>query len=113
MSAFAASIAWIRVFAADLAPEPSTRPNRTVSIPLQFSLQPESHTARFRGRPLTRSLHPKQVKGRKSMNRVLWIVGGICAAAAGVILCQTNRKPAVEELAQKLEGAWADHHTSV
>jgi hypothetical protein len=47
------------------------------------------------------------------MKRILWIVGGICAATAGVIVWQTNRKPGVEELAQKLEGAWADYHTAV
>ena len=47
------------------------------------------------------------------MKRVLWTVGGICAAAAGIILWKTNREPDVEHLAHRLEHAWADHHTTV
>ena len=45
------------------------------------------------------------------MKRVIWTVGGICAAAAGIILWNSNRTPDVEELAHRLEDAWADHHT--
>lgn len=47
------------------------------------------------------------------MKRVIWTVGGVCAAAAGIILLQSARTPPVEELAHKLEDAWADHHTRV
>ena len=48
------------------------------------------------------------------MKRVLWTVGGICAAAAGIIVWQkSSRNPDVEELAHRLEDAWADHHTAV
>ena len=47
------------------------------------------------------------------MKRVLWMIGGICAAAAGIIVYQRNRTPKVEELAHRLEDAWADHHTAV
>jgi hypothetical protein len=47
------------------------------------------------------------------MKRVIWTVGGICAAAAGLLVWGSMRTPNVEELAQKLEGAWADHHTTV
>ena len=46
------------------------------------------------------------------MKRVLWIIGGICAAAAGIIVYQTNKNPNVEELAHKLEDAWADNRTA-
>ena len=47
------------------------------------------------------------------MKRVIWTVGGVCAAAAGIILWQSIRTPEVEQLAHKLEDAWADHHTRV
>ena len=47
------------------------------------------------------------------MKRVIWTVGGVCAAAAGIILWQSTRTPEVEELGHKLEDAWADHHTRV
>ena len=47
------------------------------------------------------------------MKRVIWIVGGICAATAGFLVWGSVRKPNVEELANILENAWADHHTSV
>jgi hypothetical protein len=54
------------------------------------------------------------VKGRsKSMKSIIWTVGGICAAAAGIILWETIRNPRVEVLAHRLEDAWADHHTTV
>jgi hypothetical protein len=46
------------------------------------------------------------------MKRVFWIIGGICAATAGIILYQKNRNPNVEELAHRLEDAWADNHTA-
>jgi hypothetical protein len=45
------------------------------------------------------------------MKPVLWMVGGFCAAAAGVVLFGASRRPDVEELAHKLEDAWADNHT--
>lgn len=47
------------------------------------------------------------------MRRIIWTVGGICAAAAGIILWQSNTNPDVEKLAHRLEDAWADHHTTV
>jgi len=47
------------------------------------------------------------------MKRVIWTVGGVCAAAAGIILWGSTRTPAVEQLAHKLEDAWADNHTRV
>lgn len=47
------------------------------------------------------------------MKRLIWTVGGICAAAAGLLVWGAIRTPNVEELAHRLEDAWADHHTAV
>ena len=47
------------------------------------------------------------------MKRVIWTVGGLCAAATGFLVWGSTRKPNVEELAHVLEDAWADHHTVV
>lgn len=47
------------------------------------------------------------------MKRVIWTVGGICAAAAAVLLLGACRKPDINELAHNLEDAWADNHTGV
>jgi hypothetical protein len=47
------------------------------------------------------------------MKSFLWAVGGLCAAAAGWIVLGKKRIEPVQELAKKLEHAWADHHTTV
>ena len=47
------------------------------------------------------------------MRNVLWMVGGICAAFFGIIVWAPSRTRPVEELAHRLELAWADNHTSV
>lgn len=47
------------------------------------------------------------------MKRVIWTVGGICAAAAGIILFNSSRSTDVEVLAHRLEDAWAPHNTVV
>ena len=47
------------------------------------------------------------------MKSVLWMVGGICAAAAGYMLMGNRRLKEVQGMAHKLEEAWADHHTVV
>ena len=47
------------------------------------------------------------------MKNLLLVIGGICAAAAGIIVWGPKRVEPVEELAHKLENAWADHHTVV
>ena len=47
------------------------------------------------------------------MKRMFWVVGGVCAAAAGFLMFGRQRRRPVEELAHKLEAAWADHHTVV
>jgi hypothetical protein len=46
------------------------------------------------------------------MKRWVFAIGGICAAAAGLLILG-RRRPDVEELAHHLEEAWADHHTTV
>jgi hypothetical protein len=46
------------------------------------------------------------------MKRILWTVGGFCAAAAGILVWHSTRTPNVEDLAHSLEEAWADHHTA-
>lgn len=50
-------------------------------------------------------------EGDASMKNVLWMVGGFCAAAAGFLVWQMNRDQPVQELAHRLQEAWADHHT--
>jgi hypothetical protein len=47
------------------------------------------------------------------MKNLLWMVSGFCAAAVGIILWGPRRAQPVEELAHRLEEAWADHHTVV
>ena len=47
------------------------------------------------------------------MKSVLWLMGGLCAAAAGFLVWGPRRVQPVQELAHRLEEAWADHHTVV
>jgi len=47
------------------------------------------------------------------MKRLIWAVGGICAAAAGLLVWGTKGNPKVEDLAQRLEEAWSEHHMIV
>jgi hypothetical protein len=47
------------------------------------------------------------------MKKALFLVGGICAAAAGFLVFGKVRVRPVEEMAHRLETAWADHHTTV
>ena len=47
------------------------------------------------------------------MKRLIWTVGGFCAAAAGLLVWKSQRTPNVEDLAHSLEEAWADHRTAV
>ena len=49
----------------------------------------------------------------RAMKSVLWWVGGFCAAAAGFLVLGAKRTPTVDDLAESLEEAWADHHTVV
>jgi hypothetical protein len=45
------------------------------------------------------------------MKNLIWLVGGACAAVVGVLVWGNKSRPAVPELAHRLEDAWADHHT--
>jgi hypothetical protein len=47
------------------------------------------------------------------MKRFLLAFGGICAAAAGLLVWGSKRRSALKELAHELEDAWADHHTTL
>jgi len=47
------------------------------------------------------------------MKKIMFLVGGVCAAAAGFFIWDSRRVKPVEELAHRLEEAWADHHTQV
>jgi hypothetical protein len=47
------------------------------------------------------------------MKRLIWTVGGFCAAAAGLLVWRLKESQDVEDLAHSLEEAWADHHTIV
>jgi hypothetical protein len=45
------------------------------------------------------------------MKNLLWMITGICAAAVGIIVWGPTRTRQVQDLAHRLEVAWADHHT--
>lgn len=45
------------------------------------------------------------------MKNFFWMVSGICAAAVGLILWGPKREQPIQELAHRLEEAWADHNT--
>jgi hypothetical protein len=45
------------------------------------------------------------------MKNLIWLVSGLAAAAVGFLVWDRSRAQPVEELAHRLETAWADHHT--
>ncbi len=47
------------------------------------------------------------------MKNLIWLAGGLAAAAVGFLVWGSKRVQPVEELAHRLENAWADHHTVV
>ena len=47
------------------------------------------------------------------MKNFVYLVAGICAAAAALVVFDRSRPQPVEELAHRLEAAWADNHTVV
>lgn len=47
------------------------------------------------------------------MKGLLWMITGFCAAAIGLIVWGPQRTRPVQDLAHKLETAWADNHTVV
>jgi hypothetical protein len=46
------------------------------------------------------------------MKNLVWLVGALCATAAGFLVWGPRRMP-VETLAHQLETAWSDHHTTL
>jgi len=62
-----------------------------------------------------RNIRKIEIRTRKgnAMKNVLWMMGGLCAAATGFLVWNRERTPPVELLAHRLEEAWADHHTVV
>lgn len=47
------------------------------------------------------------------MKNFLWLVAGVCAATAGFLVWGPKRSQPVQELAHRLEEAWANNHTVV
>jgi hypothetical protein len=47
------------------------------------------------------------------MKSFVWLVAGICAAAAGFLVWGPKRTQPIQELARRLDVAWSDHHTVV
>jgi hypothetical protein len=45
------------------------------------------------------------------MKNLLIAVGTICAAVAGFLILNPKPTPPLDELAHRLEDAWAGHHT--
>ena len=45
------------------------------------------------------------------MKKLVWLVSGMAAATVGLLVWDSKRVRPVEELAHRLESAWADHHT--
>ena len=52
-------------------------------------------------------------RGQNTMKNILWVVGGLCAAAAGFLVWGPKRIKPIQELAHSLDVAWSDHHTIV
>ncbi|NYF79227.1 hypothetical protein [Granulicella arctica] len=47
------------------------------------------------------------------MKKVLWMVGGLCAATAGFLVFGARCVRPVDEIVPQPEEAWTDHITSV
>lgn len=47
----------------------------------------------------------------KRMKTVFWVAGAVCGAVAGLMIWNRRRDEPVEDLAHRLEAAWADHNT--
>jgi hypothetical protein len=45
------------------------------------------------------------------MKSWIFVMSGVCAAAAGWLVWGPDRTEPVQELATQLQNAWADHHT--
>jgi hypothetical protein len=47
----------------------------------------------------------------KRMKTAFWVAGAVCGAVAGLMIWNRRRDEPVEDLAHRLEAAWADHNT--
>ncbi|CAN5517336.1 hypothetical protein BH10ACI4_BH10ACI4_01280 [soil metagenome] len=47
------------------------------------------------------------------MKNFLWLTTGLAAAAVGILIWGPKRTAPMQELAHRLEEAWADNHTVV
>jgi hypothetical protein len=84
------------------------------SKPKHASLHPKANDVRSQSSPTGKSSHTLPAdEGKQTMKSVIFLVGGLCAAAAGFLVWNASRVQPVEELAHRLEEAWADHHTVV
>ena len=45
------------------------------------------------------------------MKTVFWVAGAVCGAVAGLMIWNRRGNEPVEDLAHRLEAAWADHNT--
>lgn len=61
--------------------------------------------------PITNASGTERVAEEQHMKKLIWTVGGVCAAAAGFLVWHRTRLQPVQLLAEQLEHAWADHHT--
>ena len=106
--ALAASAACISVLAACRVPYPNARPNFTRSIPPVY-VPPILHLSQNE-LPLPDIQAPVKEMSKR-MKTMLWVAGAVCGAVAGVMIWNRQRDEPVEDLAHRLEAAWADHNT--
>ena len=106
----AASAACISVFAACRAPYPNALPNFTRSIQLVYVYTP---VLLSRNELLASDIQAPVREISKRMKAMFWVAGAVCGAVAGLMIWNRQRDEPVEDLAHRLESAWADHHTVV
>jgi hypothetical protein len=46
-----------------------------------------------------------------TMKRIVFVLAGIAAAAACVLITRSRSPRSIDDLAHNLQDAWADHHT--
>jgi hypothetical protein len=131
LGADAASAAATTVFAAARAPTPRALPNLAGSMGVVYPLESGSgasaddtwsrssganplpeHGIQRRNRACICATNGQSREVIPAMSKFLLMVGGICAAAACLLVFGPRRTPQVDQLAHQLEDAWADHHTS-
>jgi hypothetical protein len=59
------------------------------------------------------NLEVRHQQGSSIMKKMVWLVGGICAAAVGFLVLGSKRSQDVEALAHRLEDAWNAHNTAL